>query len=92
MLLGSQHVLKGRNVVLLLDEMHVRDDLVYDKHSGKIISFANLGEVNNHLSQYEESFQGDMAAGSQVAKTVTVQKVCYTTLYIIAYIPIYAAI
>ena len=63
---------REKYVVLLLDEMHIRDDLVYDKHSGKMIGFANLGEVNNHLSQYEESLQGDMAAGPQVAKTMVV--------------------
>ena len=52
--------------------MHVMDDLVYNKHSGNMIDFANLGEVNNHLSQYEESLQGDMAACPQVVKTVVI--------------------
>eukprot|EP00731_Ephydatia_muelleri_P025383 Em0017g466a len=63
---------REKYVILLLDEMHVRDDLVYDKHSGKMIGFANLGEVNNHLSQYEQLLQGDTAGGPQVAKTVVV--------------------
>ena len=30
-------------VLLLLDEMHIREDIVYDKHSGHKISYANLG-------------------------------------------------
>ncbi|KAL5475277.1 hypothetical protein EMCRGX_G027357 [Ephydatia muelleri] len=67
---------REKYVILLLDEMHVRDDLVYDKHSGKMIGFANLGEVNNHLSQYEQSLQGDTAGGPQVAKTVVFDGMC----------------
>ena len=63
---------REKYVVLLFDEMHIRDDLVYDKHSGKMIGFTNLGEVNNHLSQYEQSLEGDFAAGPQIAKTVVV--------------------
>ena len=49
---------REKYVVLPLDEMHIRDDLVYDKHSGKMIGFANLGEVSKHLSQYEQSLEG----------------------------------
>ena len=30
-------------IVLLLDEMHIREDLVYDKHTGELIRFTNLG-------------------------------------------------
>ena len=26
-----------------------REDLVYDKHTGNLIGYTNLGEVNNHL-------------------------------------------
>lgn len=36
-------------VVMLLDEMHIKEDLVYDKHSGKMVGFANLGDIDNHL-------------------------------------------
>ena len=32
-------------VVILLDEMYIKEDLVYEKHSGNLIGFANLGEV-----------------------------------------------
>ncbi len=47
-------------IILLLDEMHIRQDLVFDKHTGEMIGFCNLGYVNEHLSQFEESLsQGD---------------------------------
>ena len=42
-------------VVLVFDEMHIREDLVYDKHSGALIGFANLGEINSHLLEFERS-------------------------------------
>ena len=31
-------------VILLLDKMHIREDLVFDKHTGAMIGYANLGE------------------------------------------------
>lgn len=30
-------------VIVILDEMHIKEDLVYEKHSGEFIGFANLG-------------------------------------------------
>lgn len=42
-------------VVLLLDEMKIKESLVYDKHQSKIIGFMNLGEVNNQLSEFERT-------------------------------------
>lgn len=45
--------------ILLLDEMHVREELLYNKHSGKLVGFVNLGEINNHLSHFEELLESD---------------------------------
>ncbi len=36
-------------VVLLLDEMYVREDLVYSKKSGKLVGFTDLGKKTNIL-------------------------------------------
>ena len=35
--------------LFILDEMHIREDMVFDKHTGTMIGFANLGEINEHL-------------------------------------------
>ena len=43
-------------VILLIDEMHVSEDLVYDKHTGELVGFANLGDVNQHLLAFEGLF------------------------------------
>ena len=42
-------------VVLLVDEVHIKDDLVFDKHSGNILGFINLGNTNNQLIEFEQS-------------------------------------
>ena len=55
-------------VLLLLDEMHIREDIVYDKHSGLMIGFANLGEVNEHLLAFERSMLSDEPAPPSPAK------------------------
>ena len=39
----------------MIDEAHIKEDLVYDKHEGALIGFVNLGETNNHLMEYEAS-------------------------------------
>ena len=35
--------------ILLLDEMYIREDLVYNKHSGEMVGFT-YGEMNGHES------------------------------------------
>ena len=61
----------NRCVLLLLDEMHVREDLVYDKHEGELIGFTNLGDINDHLDAYEKALSGDQEPPS-LAKSVLV--------------------
>ena len=38
-----------RMVLLLIDEMYIKEDIVYNKHTGRIVGFTDLGDVNNHL-------------------------------------------
>jgi len=50
---------KDKYVVLLMDEMHIREDIVYDKHSGEMLVFntsllitcANIHRQHNWLLQ-----------------------------------------
>ena len=37
------------HVCLVMDEVKVKEGLVYDKHTGYILGFVDLGSVNNHL-------------------------------------------
>ena len=42
-----------RFVVLIIDEMKIREDLVFDKTGTCLHGFVNLGDVNNQLRQLE---------------------------------------
>ena len=46
-------------VMLLLDEMHIKEDLVYDKHTGAMIGFVELGDINEHLLKFERQVKGN---------------------------------
>ena len=56
--------------VILLDEMHIREDIVFDKHSGAMIGFTKLGDINDHLLQFERSLTEDQP--SPLAKSMMV--------------------
>jgi len=38
-----------------MDEMHIKNDLVYDKHEASLIGFVNLGKTNSQLLEFEEA-------------------------------------
>ena len=40
---------------LIFDEVKVKENLVFNKHSGELIGFLDIGEVNNQLVQFEEA-------------------------------------
>lgn len=42
-----------------MDEVHIKEDFVYDKHDGTLIGFTNLGETNNHLLQFKAALSSD---------------------------------
>lgn len=59
-------------VVLLFDEMHIRDELVYDQYTGALIGFTNLGDINTHLLEFERSLDATPSVTQTVATTMTV--------------------
>ena len=48
---------KSQYIVLVFDEMKVKEDLVYSKHTGQLVGYVNLGHVEQQLSQLENSNQ-----------------------------------
>ena len=44
-----------KHIILTFNEMHIKEDLVYEKTTGELKGFINLGDINNHLIQFEES-------------------------------------
>ena len=53
-------------MILLLDEMHIREDLVFDKHTGAMVGFGNLGDISEHLVQFEKGLTDDRPAAPQL--------------------------
>ena len=51
-------------IALVLDKMHVKEDLVFSKHSGSLIGFVNLGNINDLLLRYESSLESKSSATS----------------------------
>lgn len=41
-----------RMVVLTMDEMYICEGVVYDKHTGEVIGFSDMGDITNHLQRY----------------------------------------
>ena len=50
---------REKYVILLLDKMHIRQDLLFDKHTGNLIGFTNLGVISDHLSEFKQTLQDD---------------------------------
>ena len=46
-------------VVVILDEMYIKEGLVYDKHSGALLGFTDVGSINNFLTEFEQSLASD---------------------------------
>ena len=49
-----------RYVGLIMDEVHIKDDLVYDKHSGTLVGFVNLDDTNNYILKFESSLSNNV--------------------------------
>ena len=67
---------KERNsyVALILD-VHIKEDLVYDKHDGTLIGFTNLGKINNHLMKFEKSLTGESQSMPTIVDSMLVMMV-----------------
>ena len=56
-----------RFVGVLFDEIYIQEDLVYDRHSARLIGFVNLGEVDSQISAMEVAAS---ASSPQVATRI----------------------
>ena len=48
-----------RYVMLLLDEMKIKEGIVYNKHAGDMVGFVNLGEINNAILHIQRETSGN---------------------------------
>lgn len=59
-------------VVMLIDEVYLKEDLVYDKETGSLLGFVNLGDINAHLTAFERSVSQDTSPTESLAKSMMV--------------------
>jgi len=50
---------RERYVCLIFDEVKIKEDLVYDKNSGEMIGFSNIGDINNCLEAFQRDCEDD---------------------------------
>ena len=62
----------NKYIVLIMDEVHIKNDLVYDKHQGCLIGFSNLGDTNNQLLQFESALSGEEQYQQSLAQSMLV--------------------
>lgn len=61
----------AKSVCLVMDEVYIKEDLVYKKHSDEIIGFANLGDINTHLLElYKQDAQKSLQCSKGLRKTL----------------------
>ena len=61
----------AKYVFILIDEIYLKEGLVYNKSTGSLIGFADLGGTVQQLSDYEESLSSDSTT-RPLAKTIMV--------------------
>ena len=63
-------------VILLLDEMHIQEQLIFDKHSGAMIGYTNISDIVTHLNDFESQVDASDDEGNEqshkLAKTMMV--------------------
>ena len=73
LIMQKKHSL-SKYVFILLDEMYLKEGLVYDKGTGSLIGFSDLGGVVQEVKEYEEEITSDTSPGygRPLAKTMMV--------------------
>uniref|UniRef100_A0A1X7VEP6 Transposable element P transposase-like RNase H domain-containing protein n=1 Tax=Amphimedon queenslandica TaxID=400682 RepID=A0A1X7VEP6_AMPQE len=61
-------------VGLIGDEMYIKEGLVYDKSTGKLVGYCDIGNINNHLLLLEKEYMGNDNSQTKtvLAKTMMV--------------------
>ena len=58
----------AKYVGLILDEMYVKEGLFYNKHTGELIGYSDLGDINNILCDYERQLNASDATPRPLGK------------------------
>lgn len=59
----------SKYINLLIDEMHVKEGLVYSKATGAIVGFYDMGDLNNEFSEYEKLVNNSSSSTKPASRT-----------------------
>ena len=65
------HTLGDWQKSVIVDRMYITENLVYDKHTGTLISFIDYGEVNEHLLRFKHDIIDISHVDKTLAKSMT---------------------
>jgi len=72
MALYLEHFSFTKYVILLIDEMYIKEGLVCKKRTGALVGFSDLGGVIQELHEHEHFVAGDGRKFQQLPKTMMV--------------------
>ena len=58
-------------VCITIDEMHIWEGLVFNKNTGAMVEYTDLGDVNNQLLKFERSLTATQSTSPSSACTTT---------------------
>ena len=73
--INSQHPDNlSKYIIIVIDEMYIKEGLIFNKHNGQLIGFQDLGEINNLLADYgrQHNENDEMFLRRPLAKTMVV--------------------
>ena len=50
---------KDKNCAVLFDEMKIKSGLVFNRHTGKIVGFTSIGDINEELRTFEKTMSSN---------------------------------
>lgn len=59
-----------KHIGLIGDEMYVKEGLVYDKTSGDLVGYCDIGDINNHLVKLEKEYTNNTDCNRTIASTM----------------------
>lgn len=61
-----------RNVALMFDEMKIKSDLVFNRSTGKLVGFTDMGDINEELREFSDRCEGKKPEERAFSKYVNV--------------------
>jgi hypothetical protein len=61
-----------KQVCLVMDEIHLKESLVYDKYTDELVGFSDIGDINQHLLQVEQQYKNKLSDTSLLANSILV--------------------